>query len=151
MAGGIKDLHSLQPNEQPLIRNLIRIRIPFTQLVDTVRAPREDQHDRQRQEPEKRLFATCQRPRDVGPRVADHVVGEEGAKGDEDDDLDDEAGHGEVDAHVGAARRGGAQGAAGGLKDEAEDVKGDEEPVDVLCGDAGELWGEGFDAVRVCV
>lgn len=141
------NLHSLQADKQPLVRNLGRVRVSLTQLIDTVRAPREDERDSQGQEPEEDLLALRELARVARPRVTDHVVGEDGAEDDDHDDLDDEAAHGQIDAQVRVALGVGADGAAGGLDHQARHVQRDEDPVERLGGQACEFGPEVGDAV----
>ena len=150
---GQEDSHSLQPDKQALVPQQIRVRIPLAQLIHTIRTPREDKHRRQRQEAKEEAHPAVD---DVGaaaprPQVADHVVGKTGAKDHQHKDLQAQTGEGEVDARLGGAAADGREGAAGGLEDEAEEVAGDEDPVEELWPEAGELGGEELDSGGVSV
>lgn len=126
------NVHSFQRNEQVLIMDQ-RPTIPFTQLVNPVNTPDQDERDRNRQKNDKDL----KRPRQ-GRRTRRHTlpfpvaVGILQAKGDEHhngSDLERQTGNGDVDGGVASTVRSGGQRAADGLQDQGEDVAGDEDPV----------------------
>lgn len=64
----------------------------------------------------------------------------------EGEDLKGETGDGDVDRGLAAAFGGGGQGAAEGLKDEGEDVAGDEDPVVGFWGETGVFRAEVEDS-----
>lgn len=103
--------------------------VPIAQLVDTVNTPRQYQNDGQTQEPDED-FETWTHLQLTGCfGVADSVIDGEGDEDTEGEDLEGEAGEGDVDRDVGLAGGDRGEGAAAGLEDEGEDVAGDEEPV----------------------
>ena len=84
----------------------------------------------------------------AGAVEADHVVGESSDESDNDDDLEDQTGHGDVDARVvGIVGFFCGDGTTGSLQDQADDVGGDEDPVEELGLEAGEVWGEVDDGL----
>ena len=83
----------------------------------------------------------------AGAGEADEVVGKGAEEDDEHNDLQGEARHGDVDAGAVVALLLGGEGAAGGLQDEADDVKGDEDPVEELGVEARQVGGEVDDGL----
>lgn len=133
------DLHSLKANEQGLVGDEVRVSITLAQLVRPVDAAPKDEDDGKSQEAEEELEAHVNGHGASAAEVAKQVVAEERAKGEEHNDLEDEAGHGDIDADLAGAGAGGGEGAAGGLQDEADEVEGDEDPVEILWIEAGQL------------
>lgn len=122
--------------------------VSLAQLVNTVDAAHKDEDNGGGEAAEEETLATANGAAGVGLDAADvapHVVAKEDAKGEEQDDLQDESGEGDVDANVVGAGRDGGDGAAGGLQDEAEDISGDEEDPEEAGPDAGDVWGEEDD------
>lgn len=125
------DQYAFQSDKQPLVMYQ-RPTVPITQLVDTVNTSRQYQNDGQTQESDEDFeslthllfldLTGC-----FG--VADSVVDGEGDEDAEGEDLEGEAGEGDIDRDVGLAGGDRGEGAAAGLEDEGEDVAGDEEPV----------------------
>lgn len=106
--------------------------VPITQLVDTVNTPDQYQNDRQTQESDEDLESLAQLlffelTGCFG--VADSVVDGEADEDAESEDLEGEAGEGDIDRDVGVARGDSGEGAAAALEDEGEDVARNEEPV----------------------
>lgn len=144
--GGDDDEDALEENKGHLVGDdLASIALP--ELGNTIGATGEDEQDAGEQAGEEGPLAPAHGAHAAGAPVAGHVVPKGGEEGDEDDDLEDEAGHGDVDAGLVGAAGVGGQGAAGGLEDEADDVGGDEDPVEELGLEAGELWGEVDDGL----
>jgi hypothetical protein len=149
------DQHSLQADKKTFIRDLLRVRVPLTQLIDSVSTSRLDQDNSCCETSKKELLALA----DGLPcttillallsNVAYHVVDEEDAEDGKDNDLQDETSHGDVDTSLGGAAGGGRHAAAGALEGKADDVEGDEDPVDDADREAGELGGEEADA-EIC-
>lgn len=169
--GSNQNRRTLERDEGPFLTNQLAV-VAVLELGHTVRAAGEDNDNRHRQAGEKRLEAPVKRRGAAGAQVPHHVVGEAGDESRQHNDLQGQAGHGDVDARVVGAAGLGGQRAAGGLQDEADNVKGDEDPVEELWLEAGELGrkvddgfregdvdgrgeedgGEGdADCVRVCV
>lgn len=147
--GGI-DLHSLEPDEQGLVADELRILVPLAQLVAPVDAAAEDEDDGRVEEAEIEPGAAVDGCGAAVAEVAEDIVRESDDEEDEDDDLEDETGHGDVDARLAGALADGGEGAAGALEDEANEVGGDEDPVEPLGVEARKIWSEGVDA-RECM
>lgn len=113
--------------------------VSVLELGNTVRASRQDNDNGCREAAEKRLEAPVKRLCSVGAQVSNHVVGIGSDKGSQDNDLQGETGHGDVDARVVGGRGLGRQCTASGLQNEADDVKRDKDPVEELRLEAGEF------------
>ena len=130
--------NAFKRNERGLLPDQLAI-VSVLELSNTVRASRKDNENRRRQAAEKHLEAPAKDLCSAGAQVSNHVVGKGGDKGSQDNDLQGETGQGDVDARVLGVVGFGRQGTAGGLQDEADDVKGDEDPVEELRLEAGEV------------
>lgn len=62
--------------------------------------------------------------------------------------METETGDGDIDCSFGSAGGEGGEGAAAGLKDQGEDVAGDEEPIVELGGKAGVVRAEVDDSAK---
>lgn len=140
---GEHDHDALEHDERRLLAKE-RAGVAVLELRDAVRAARQDKDargDEAAEEgdapPRAELGA-----RAAGSRQADHVVGKGSHEEHNDNDLQDQAGHGDVDAGAAAVVLRRRERAANGLQDQAHDVKGDEEPVEELRLDAREVGGK---------
>lgn len=129
-SGSQEDANALQDDEWGLVGDNLAT-VAFLELGDTVCATGEDENDGSGQTTEESHEAPIHGGHATGAPVSEHIVGEGGNEGGDDDDLEDQAGHGEVDTNI-AVGLGGGYGAAGGLEDEADDIGGDEDPVEQL-------------------
>jgi hypothetical protein len=125
-----------------------RAKISAAQLVDPVRAAQQDEDDGKGEEEEEELDAEVGLLQSVDAEVPDQVVGAERDKAEQREDLEGEAGQGNVDADVVLARRLGRGAAAAGLEGEGGDVAGDEDPVEELRVETRQTAVETDDAVR---
>lgn len=145
------NIRRLERDELGLVAEVLAV-VPVLELDDAVRAAHEDEDDGKEEEDEEDLHAA----RDLAPvlaEVRDEVVGEERREEGQGDDLEGEACEGDADADlgvglVGAYRR---EGAAGRLKNEGDDVGGDEDPVEHARVEAGDGAVECVDAVSYFV
>lgn len=80
----------------------------------------------------------------AGAHVADHVIGKNDDEGSEDDDLEDKTSHGDIDAQVTAVVTG-RHSTTGGLEDKADNIEGDEDPVEQLRLKSRQLRSEEVD------
>ena len=140
---GSKNNHdTLKDDEGDLVLDKITI-ITILQLGDTVDASGEDEDDGGGETGKEGLEAPAKVGGATRAPVADHVVTESDDEEEKDDDLQDQTSHGDVDTHVVVGR--GGHGTTGGLEDEADDIEGDEDPVEELGLEARELRGEEND------
>ena len=113
--------------------------IPIPQLINTIHAPHQYEHNSQRHERHKHLKRRRQRrlPRSLSlaPPIPKRIVRCQGYEHHEREHLEHEArfGYRNGDGAAAGGQRG--QCSAGGLQAERKDVAGDEDPV-------VELWGE---------
>lgn len=141
---GSKDNHdTLKDDERDLVLDELTI-ITILQLGDTVDASSEDQDDGGRETGKEGLEAPAKVGGETRAHVADHVVAESDDEEEENDDLQDQTSHRDVDTNGRVAGRGG-HGTTSGLEDEADDIEGDEDPVEELGLEARELGGEEND------
>lgn len=116
--------------------------VTLAQLSNTVGASDEDENGREEEEDEESPHGLVESV--LGGRASSpsDVVGEESAEAEESDDLEDEAGKGDVLADldgssVCTSRR---QGTAHRLQDERDDIGGDEDPVKVSGREPRDRW-----------
>lgn len=140
------DHDALQHDEWRLLAEELAS-VAVLQLRDAVHAARQDEDARGHEAAEKgdapprpELGAGA-----AGSRQPDHVVGKGDHEERNDNDLQDQAGHGDVDAGAAAVVLRRRERAANGLQDQAHDVKGDEDPVEQLRLDAREVGGKVAD------
>lgn len=126
--------NTLKNNEGGLLANQLSV-VAVLELGNTVGTTGENQEAGSGETGKESLISPSEARGSVDAQVADHVVGKGADEGSQDNDLQSQTGHGHVDAQVGggAALAGvGGHGTAGGLEDEANDVKGDEDVVEQL-------------------
>ncbi|KAI9166612.1 Boty-Like Retrotransposon [Paramyrothecium foliicola] len=144
--GGDNDDGTLEDDEWDLVGDELAV-VAVAKLDDTVDASDQDEDGGAGQAGKEGVDAPAETSEATGHEVANHVVTKGADESDEDNDLEDEAGHGNIDtdivALVGVARHG----TAGGLQDEADDVGGDEDPVEELGPESGQLGGEVNDGL----
>jgi hypothetical protein len=137
---------TLEDDEGDLVGDELAV-VALAQLGDTEGASAEDEDGGDGQAREEDIDAPAETLEAAGHGVADEVVSKGNDKGKEDNDLEDEAGHGDVDADVVAVTGLGGHGTTDGLEDEADEVKGDEDPVEELGLEAGQLGAEEDDGL----
>lgn len=135
---------TLKADEGTLVLDHVTV-VAVLQLNNTVDAPGEDEYGRGAQADQESVEAPAKLGTAAGEQVADHVVGEGCDEGDEDDDLERQTGHGDVDTRVVAVAGRGRHGTACGLEDEADDVEGDEDVVEELGLEARQFGGKVTD------
>lgn len=145
---GKEDDDTLEDDEGDLVLDQVTI-VAVLKLGDTVDASSEDEDDGGAETGEEGAQAPAESGGLLGADVSDHVVGEGNDEEDEDDDLENETNHGDGDAEVRVVVAGG-EGTAGGLEDEADNVKGDEDPDEELGLEARELRAEEHDGCGEC-
>lgn len=139
-----KDNHdTLKDDERNLVLDELTI-ITILELSNTVDASSEDKDDGGRETGKEGLEAPAKVGGATRAPVSDHVVAESDDEEEEDDDLQDQTSHRDVDTNITAVVRGG-HGTTGGLEDEADDIEGDEDPVEELGLEARKLRGEEND------
>lgn len=138
---GQKHKDALQHDEGSLFLDELAV-VAVLQLGNTVGATGQDEQRRRRQAGEEGSEAPAEAGGAAGAQVAEHVVAKGDDEEDQDDDLQAETGLGDVDAGLVGAGGVGGHGAAGGLEGEADDVEGDKDVVEELGLEAGQLWGE---------
>lgn len=136
--------NTLENNERNFLTDQLSI-VSVPQLSDTECATSKNEQNGRGQTQEKGIEAPAKRLCAAGPQVPNHVVGEAAHKCGQDNDLQRQTGHGDVHADLVVAVGVGGQGAAGGLENQADDVEGDEDPVEELGVEAGQIWGEVYD------
>lgn len=129
--GGHENEAALEGDEGTLVVHDVA-GVPVLELGHAVGAAGEDEDDGAEEADEEGLHPPAEGLHAARPPVADHVVGEDCDEGHQDDDLQDQTGHGDVDAGVVGAVGVGRQGTARGLQDQADDIGGDEDPVEEL-------------------
>jgi hypothetical protein len=142
-------LHSLETDEHGLVRDDFRVDVSLAELVTPVDASRKNQDDGCGQEDEEDGHGAGYGGAGGAAEVAKEVVSEHDAKGKQDDDLEDQAGHGNVNANLAGASGGRGHAAAGGLEDEADNVGGDEDVVEEFGVEAGEFEAKLGDAATL--
>lgn len=140
--GGKDDDEALEDDEGDLVLDQFAI-IPILELGNTVDASGEDEDDGGREAGKEGVETPAKVGGVARAPVAEHVVAKGHDEEEEDDDLQDQTSHGDVDAHAAVGR--GGHGTAGSLEDEADDIKGDEDPVEELGLEAGELRSQEDD------
>ncbi|EFY91147.1 Boty-Like Retrotransposon [Metarhizium acridum CQMa 102] len=127
---GAMHLHSLKTNKQPLVRDKIRAPIALAQLVRSVDGPAQNQGNCQSQKRQEQPHSRRQGLRAGIPSIPNHVF----CKGDDEDenhnDLQHQAGHGDVDPRIARPLTLRGERTARGLEREAYQVGGDEDPVE---------------------
>lgn len=124
---GKDDDNTLENDEGDLVLDQIAI-VTLSELSNTVDASSEDEDDGSRETSEKSNHAPAKSFGPAGSPISDHVVGEDGDEDNEDNNLEDETGHGDINTN--AAVGAGGHGTTGSLENEADDVEGDEDPVE---------------------
>jgi hypothetical protein len=147
--GGEDDHNSLETDEHGLVRDDFRVDVSLAELVTPVDASRKNQDDGCGQEDEEDGHGAGYGGAGGAAEVAKEVVSEHDAKGKQDDDLEDQAGHGNVNANLAGASGGRGHAAAGGLEDEADNVGGDEDVVEEFGVEAGEFEAKLGDAATL--
>lgn len=133
---------TLKDDERNLMLDQVAI-VTLTELSNTVDASSEDKDDGSRETEEEGSHAPAESLSLTGSPVSDHVVGESGDEGNEDNDLEDKTSHGDINTNLAVGL--GRHGTTGGLEDEADDIEGDEDPDEELRLEAGEFRREVVD------
>lgn len=142
---GEEDHNTLEDNERNLVLDHLTV-ITLAELSNTVDTSSENEEDRHAETDEEGLHAPAEVGGEPGAKVAEHVVGEGDDEEHEDDDLKGQTSHRDVDTGLRVVHDGG-HGTAGGLEDQADDVEGEEDPVEELGLEAGEFRGEVDDGL----
>lgn len=144
-------LPRFESNEEALVSEE-GTEVALTQLSNSVGASDEDEDSGKEEENEEEPHRLVEPV--LGRRASSpgDVVGEECREAEESDDLEDEAGKGDVLADldgsfVCASAR---QGTAHRLQDERDDVGGNEDPVEVGSGEPRDSWVNKVDAGGRC-
>jgi hypothetical protein len=121
------DDNTLENDEGDLVLDQITI-VTLSELSNTVDASSEDEDNGSRETSEESNHAPAKGLGPVGSPVSDHVVGEDGDEDNEDNNLENETSHGDINTNVAVGA--GGHGTSGSLENEADDVEGDEDPVE---------------------
>lgn len=126
--------------------------VTLAQLSNTVGASDEDEDGGEEEEDQKSPHGLVESV--LGGRASSpgDVVGEESKEADEGDDLEDEAGKGDVlaDLYGSSISTSGRQGTAHRLQDEGDDIGGDKDPVEVSGWESRHRWINEVDAGGSC-
>ena len=141
---GEKDNNTFKNDKGDLLLDQLAI-VTILELGDTVDASSEDKDDGSTETSEEDVHTPAERGSPSRTEVSDHVVGESGDEDDEDNNLKDETDHGDGDTGVIVGASG--HGTAGGLEGEADDIEGDEDPVEQLGLEARELGVKEVDGL----
>lgn len=123
--------NTLEDDERNFLADQAAI-VPILQLGDTVCASGKYEKDRRGQAEEKGVEAPTKASSAARPHISNHVVGKADDKGGQDNDLQSQTGHGDIDAEPIVAVRVARHGAASGLKNKTDGIKGNEDPVEQL-------------------
>lgn len=121
------DYNTLENDEGDLVLDQIAI-VTLSELSNTVDASSEDEDDGSRETSEKSNHTPAKSLGPAGSPISDHVVGEDGDEDNEDNDLEDETSHRDINTNTAVGA--GGHGTTGSLENEADDVEGDEDPVE---------------------
>lgn len=149
--GGQNNQGTLEHDEGDLVGDdLAGIALP--ELGDTVGATREDEEDGRGETAEEGGHPPAHVDHAARAPVAEHVVGKGEDEEEDDDHLEDQTRHGDINTHtatgIGFVAAGlGGQGTAGSLEDETHDIGGDEDPDEELGLEAGEVGREEDDGL----
>lgn len=143
---GQKHKDTLQHDKGGLFLDELAV-VAVLQLGNTIGTTGQDEQRRRRQAGEEGSEAPAEARGAAGSQVAEHVVAKGGDEEDQDNDLQAETGLGDVDTGLVGAGGVGGHGASGGLQGEADDVEGDEDVVEELGLEAGQLGGEVDDGL----
>ena len=135
---------TLEDDERNLMLDQVTI-VTLTELSNTVNASSEDKDDGGREAKEESSHAPAESLSLARSPVSDHVVGESGDEGNEDDDLEDKTSHGDINTNLAVGFSG--HGTTSGLEDKADDIEGDEDPDEELRLEAGEFGREVVDGL----
>lgn|SRR5688572_16511035 len=96
-------LHSFKTDEQSLVGDEIRVLVTFAKLVAAVEASAKDEDDGCGQTGKVDARSVIQRTSGTATEIADHVVTQRDNEEGQNDDLEDETGHGDVDTGLAAS------------------------------------------------
>jgi hypothetical protein len=142
--GSKNDDNTLKDDERNLMLDQVTI-VTLTELSNTVDASSKDKDDGRRETEEENSHAPAKSLSLARSPVSDHVVGESGDEGNEDDNLEDKTSHGDINTNLAVGL--GGHGTTGGLEDKADDIEGDEDPDEELRLEAGEFRREVVDCL----
>lgn len=136
--GSKNDEDSLEHNERDLLADQIPV-VPILQLGYTIGATSQNQQGGGYETAEKGFQAPTKVPSAAKARISNHVVGEASRERSQNNDLEGETSHGDVDAQLVVPGR---YGTPCGLEGEAHDVEWNEDPVEECGIEAGQLGVE---------
>lgn len=138
------DDNALKDDEGDLVLDQITI-ITLTELSNTIDASSEDKDDGSRETSKEGSLAPAESLGMTRSPVSNHVIREGSDEDDKDDNLEDKTGHRDINTNI--AIRLGRHGTTSSLEDEADDIEGDEDPVEQCGLEARELGAEEVDCL----